>query len=277
MSNNEDPTGPAKGPAPDAAPSAKRRGRIGSEDRAEARRDAFKAMMHRLDTYPTDIARRAGLSNANSLFNFLSKRSASLAQSTLDRIVAAFPGTRADEWTGRLPPDPAFRPGNLWAVARGGWPVLTCEAEAGAWRRSARLPPQKWVLVPMPSDLPPPGPLAFAVRLKGRGADLLYPVGTVAVCLPLQQMLPSISTGCRVLVRLERRQRHELTVKELVIEEAQAWLWPRSSDPVHHAPIAVPWPLHGPVAVGAGVDATLLSIEGAVVATWQPEAALSLS
>ena len=240
---NEDPIGPAKGPAHDAASRTKRWPRIGSRDRAEARRDAFKAMMSRLDTYPTDIARRADLPNANAIFNFLGDRSASLSQSTLDRIVAAFPGTRHDEWTGRLPPDPAFRPGNLWAVARGGWPALTCEAEAGVWRRSPRLSPDKWALVPMPSDLPPPGPFAFAVRLKGKGADLLYPPGTVAVCLPLEQMLPSLRTGCRVLVRLERHRRHELAVQELVIDGPQAWLWPRSSEAVHHVPTPLPWPL----------------------------------
>lgn len=30
------------------------------------------------------------------------------------------------------------------------------------WRRSARLSPDQWAVVPMSSELPPPGPFAFA-------------------------------------------------------------------------------------------------------------------
>ncbi len=274
---NEDQTGPGNGPLTTAASPTKRDANVGAIARAQARRVAFKTVMNRAAVTPTELARLAGLSNPNSIYNFLNGRSSSLSQATMESILAALPGVTQEVLTGNLPRgEPAFQPGNLWAASRDGWPVLTAEAEAGVWRRSARLAPARWALVPMPSDLPPPGPAAFAVRLKGTGADGLYPQGTTAVCLPLTQMLPAIRSGCRVLVRRERAGRHELTVQKLMLEESRAWLWPYSSDPAHQAATALPWPLYGPVALGTGADEMQISIEGVVIATWQPEAALGL-
>jgi len=223
------------------------------------------------------LARRAGLSNANAFFNFLNGRSGSLSQETLDKILEVLPGVSPEELMARLPPDPAYRSASLWAGSSGGWPAILYEAEAGTWRRSAKLPPTRLAVVPMPADLPPPGPTAFAVRLKGAGAERLYPWGAIAICLPLSEMLPLVGSGCRILVRREKAGRHELTLRELVIEEGKAWLWPRSSHPDHQMPIAVPWPLSGPVAAGGDPPEELVFIEGVVIATWQPEAALDLS
>lgn len=276
MSTEEDPPGPAKGPALNVVPSNNRAVRIGAPERAQARREALKAVLRRADITAAELARRAGLPNANLLYNFLSKRSHSLSQITIDRLLAALPDVTQAELTGHSPPDPAYKPGDLWAVAKGGWPVLTAEAQAGVWGRSAKLPPRMWRLVPLPSDLPPPGPSAFAVRLLGAGADGLYPVGTIAICLPLEQALPLVRSGCRVLVHRERARWHELTAQELVLEHNRAVLWPHSSNPAHQAATILPWPLYGPVAIGTGADEVLLSIEGIIVATWQPEAALGL-
>jgi len=272
--SHEDPTGPSRDPArpPDTQPPQDTRS--GIEARAEARRDSLRAILTRLDLTPTELARRAGLPNANIFFNFFNGRSASLSQATQDKILAALPGVTQEELTGRLSIDAPHQASSLWAMSPGKWPVLTCEAEAGVWRRSAKLPPGKWLTVPTPKDLPSPGPAAFAVRLKGAGADRLYPPGTIAVCVPLSEL--PVRSGCRVLVHCDDGRRHELTLRELVLEEGKAWLWPRSSHPEHQVPIAVPWPLYEPVPTMIGLNEVLLSIEGVVTATWQPEAALGL-
>ena len=65
-------------------------------------------------------------------------------------------------------------------------------------------------------------------------------------------------------------------MRKLVIEECRAWLRPRSTHPEHQAPLAVPWPLSGPVRIGTGDSAEFLFIEGIAIATWQPEAVLGL-
>ena len=272
--SNEDPTGPSQDPAQSTDPQPPRDTRSGTWAGGQTRRDALRAVLARLDITPTELARRAGLTNANSFFNFFNGRSASLSQATQDKILVALPGVTQEELTGRLPTDAPHRASSLWAASPGKWPVLTCEAESGVWRRSAKLPPEKWLMVPMPKDLPSPGPAAFAVRLKGVGADRLYPSGTIAVCVPLSEI--PVRNGCRVLVHREGGRRHELTLRELVLGEGKAWLWPRSSHPEHQVPITVPWPLYEPVTTLIGVNEVLLSIEGVVTATWQPEAALGL-
>lgn len=94
--------------------------------------------------------------------------------------------------------------------------------------------------------------------------------------MPLERMLPSLRTGCRVPVRRERQRRHEVTVQELVIEGERAWLWPRTSDPAHHPPTRLHWPLHGPTAAGVGEEEAQISIERFINATWQPEAAIGM-
>ena len=272
--SNEDPTGPSRDPARPTDSQPPRNTRSGTEARAQARRDALRAVLTRLDLTPSELARRAGLSNANSFFNFFNGRSASLSQATQDKILAALPGVTQEELTGRLAADATHQASSLWAVSPGKWPMLTCEAEAGVWRRSAKLPPEKWLMVPIPKGLLAPEPAAFAVRLKGAGADRLYLPGTIAVCVPLSEV--PLRTGCRVLVHREGGRRHELTLRELVLGEGRAWLWPRSSHPEHQVPIVVPWPLYEPVTTVIGLNEVQLSIEGVVTATWQPEAALGL-
>ncbi len=275
--SNEDPSGSPEDLAPQAALRQLRGSRVGNQTRAQARRDAFKAVLERLDLSPTELARRAGLTNANAFFNFLNGRSGSLSQETVDKILAVLPGVSPEELTAQLPPDAAYRSASPWAAPGTGWPILIYEAEAGVWRQSAKLPPTRWASVPMPTDLPSPGPAAFAVRIKGAGAERLYSWGTVAICLPLPELLPLVHSGCRILVHRERVGRHELTLRELVIDGGKAWLWPRSSHPEHQIPVAVPWPLREPgLAYGSGADELVL-IKGVVIATWQPEAALDLA
>jgi hypothetical protein len=118
---------------------------------------------------------------------------------------------------------------------------------------------------------------AFAVRLRGGGSEGLYPRGTVAICVPVQEMdLPNPSTW-RALVRCERHGRHELTLQELAIRGERCWLTPRSEDPALQAISVLRWPLLQPTLVGDRQAEGFITIEGIVVATWRPQEAFAPS
>src|SRR5271155_2750040 len=74
------------------------------------------------------------------------------------------------------------------------------------------------------------------------------------------------------LVETPRRGRLvEITVGELVHHQREVLLWPRSSDPDHQQPIALPSRHTRPPAKGGNLS---VAVAGIVLASWQPEEAV---
>jgi len=113
------------------------------------------------------------------------------------------------------------------------------ELQAGVWREAVEWDFEEQFEVPYyPAPNVPNMPVrAFIVR--GTSMNRLYPDGTmVFVASTIANKLKPVS-GNKVLVsRRNADGFYEATIKELVVDEnKRKWLWPRSYDPEHQAPI----------------------------------------
>lgn len=73
--------------------------------------------------------------------------------------------------------------------------------------------------------------------------NLVYPEGTILVCVPVGEYHHALVEGDHVIV--QRRDMLtdmvEATVKELRRDDSgRIWLWPRSNHPEHQTPLALP-------------------------------------
>ena len=122
------------------------------------------------------------------------------------------------------------------------------EVEAGVWREAVEWPEAERFTVSFlagPYDHLP----RFGLRVRGPSMDLIYPEGSVVVCVPYINLGRQPRSGERVVVERSRGGLVEATVKELEITaEGQCLLWPRSTHPRYQQPIAIdsanlPWGL----------------------------------
>ena len=122
----------------------------------------------------------------------------------------------------------------------------------------ALLPAQRTPLLPAPGAWDGQ-PRLFRVLVGPKKAAMPYPAGSLLVCRPFGGPGEVLPEGCRVVVQQRLGRRTEVTVRELVVDQAGA----RSAPP---SPQQLLWPLREP-----GQAADGLAILGVVVASWQPE------
>ena len=108
---------------------------------AERRRNALRQVFADYRLTATDVAAGAGLPTPNAIYNFLTGRSRSLSQQTLEKIAAAIPGVTLAMLTGEGEP---VGPGIV---------TIRSEAHAGRYRESADLPLREQVGVSLPLSL----------------------------------------------------------------------------------------------------------------------------
>lgn len=114
------------------------------------------------------------------------------------------------------------------------------ELQAGAWKEAVEWAPddQYEVSMPLPPGVPSGIPLhGFIIR--GNSMNKLYPDGTLVLVASTVANRLRPKNGQRVLVQRRNREGlYEATIKEYVVnEDGSKWLWPRSFDPEHQAPI----------------------------------------
>ncbi len=183
---------------------------------------------------PSEAARAAGFSSPNRLYNLLNGHSKSLTRDTLEALARVLPGTT-----------PAMLAGEAKFVETPLTPIRTIlvrmEARAGLMRLEADLPLKMQFEAAAPM-LPGQGPTgAFGVIVRTPGAELLYPADTVLICVPMDRFDKELASHNKVIVERVIDGKVEITVRELIVGE-KAYLWPRSTDPEHQAPIPMPWP-----------------------------------
>ncbi|WP_449221173.1 LexA family protein [Tistrella mobilis] len=109
--------------------------------------------------------------------------------------------------------------------------------EAGYWSTVMSLPEHEWswIAVPMLDDRISPTQL-FALTVRGQSMDLIYPEGTLLVCMPIHHVPRPLEDRDHVIVRHQRNGEWETTVKEYrVDEDGSKWLVPHSSKPSYQA------------------------------------------
>ena len=105
----------------------------------------------------------------------------------------------------------------------------------------------------------------FALEVRDDSMNLVYPEGSLVVCVAFEDLGDSPLVGDRLLVHRKGNMGWlEATVREFREDEkGQFWLWPRSTSPDHQQPEEIDPEEHSTPRVGAW-------IVGLVVASWQP-------
>jgi hypothetical protein len=216
--------------------------------KADQRRAALRQLMATHELKATDLARLIKAPTANLLYNFLNGHSLSLSQDTLERIGAVFPNSAIGDLT---------RPDRskltvCWVVAE------TCP---GMEQESFALPAARQRQLPLPVGVWDDVPGLFGVLIGSSGPDQPYPAGSILLCRPLGGRDGVPPAGCHVVVQRPLGAGVEVTVRRLVIDQAEA----RTADPAHSELL---WPVHRP---GGKAERETGAIAGIVIASWQIE------
>lgn len=117
---------------------------------------------------------------------------------------------------------------------------ITGAVQAGIWQESVRWKEDDQRDVPL-IRLDESAPLPrFALEVRGPSMNLVYPEGTILYCIPYGTDGASLENGRRVIVHRKRGDGLiEATAREVLIENGNIWLCPRSGDPRHQTPIEV--------------------------------------
>lgn len=107
------------------------------------------------------------------------------------------------------------------------------EVAAGVWKLATELPPDEWQTFTGRGDIKADPCQRFGLRVVGDSMNQIYPEGTIVECLSLFSGA-EVTPGKRVVViRQNDSNEYEATVKELVENDGELWLVPRSHNPMH--------------------------------------------
>ncbi len=135
------------------------------------------------------------------------------------------------------------------------------EVAAGVWKAALEKPEDEWETFFGRSDVTALAAHRFGLRIVGDSMDMLYPEGAIVECVSVFGHTEP-EPGKRVVVlRTNEQNEVEATVKELVEQEGELWLVPRSYNPAH-----LPAKLSEP---GDGI--VEIRIAATVVGSYKPE------
>jgi len=203
-------------------------------------RSAVLEILKKNEWSVAELAERAGV-KANSIYNLIHGRAKALSSQNTKKLADAA-DVPMNFFMGEAPMN--IHPGHLRATKPLDTVRVRGDVEAGAWRARLERDPAEQKAVPMP-DAQRWGCGVYGLEVRGLSMDLNFKPGAILYCVPIHEYLGELKSGSKVICqRKNGTGDHEQTVKELVIEPSgRTWLWPRSTQPEHQAPIAVPWPL----------------------------------
>ena len=192
----------------------------------DQRRDILRRFISERALKIARWAKAAGV-DKNSLYNFLNGHSQSLDLRTYAKLARA-----AEEPVWKLTgesPEPQS-PTAVWVVGN---------VEAGAFKEAVEWDSSLWFSV----DVPVPERFqgkAKALQLRGPSMNVDYPDGSIAIWVDMLDFRPPRHGDDVVVYSYARGGEVEATLKEFrVDDQGRRWLWPRSHDPMHQAPIEV--------------------------------------
>lgn len=115
------------------------------------------------------------------------------------------------------------------------------EVQAGVWMEAIEWEHDDQIEVALTPPLGLEGVDVKGFRVRGASMNKIYGEGTVVYVQPTISNGIEPRSGQYVLVsRRNRDGLYEATLKEFVVDgEGRRWLWPRSYDPKHQAPLAL--------------------------------------
>lgn len=215
--------------------------------------DRIKRLRKDLGLNQTEFAARLGGGDQSLISKW--ERGEQLPNAEHSARLASMAGLTIGQWHGIRPLEESEVTGRKYRVVG--------EVRAGAWREAIEWDYDDQYDVPVP---PLPGvpniPMTGYV-VGGPSMNRIYPDGTIVFVAATVANGIKPKSGQRVLVqRRNTNGMYEATLKELVIDEnGKKWLWPRSYDPEHQAPLAL-----------KSNDAEEITITGVVMAAFMTEA-----
>lgn len=122
------------------------------------------------------------------------------------------------------------------AVAMGPRLFVKGKVAAGVWRQAVELPEDEWQSFTGRADVTAKLEHRFGLRVVGDSMSLIYPQDTIVECVSLFGKAEAAPGKRVVVVRENDMHEFEATVKELVLQDGELWLVPRSHNPAHR-----PW------------------------------------
>lgn len=109
----------------------------------------------------------------------------------------------------------------------------TNEVAAGVWRAAMELPQDEWQTFTGRADISAKPEHRFGLRVVGDSMSEVYPPGTIVECVSVFGHVEAMPGKRVVVVRSNDDGECEATVKELVEQDGELWLVPRSHNPAH--------------------------------------------
>lgn len=187
----------------------------------------------------------------NSVYNFLNGHSQSLDPRTYAKLART---AQVPTWklTGEAPEPPS--PTVVW---------VSGAIEAGLFKEAVEWDREEW----FPVDVPVPERFqgrAKALLVRGTSMNIDYPDGSIAIWVSMLDFRPPRDRDDVVVYSYRRDGTVEATLKEYRVDEhGERWLWPRSHDPQHQAPVNTRTPPD---------DIRDIEIVGIVIGSYRPKA-----
>lgn len=223
---------------------------MSSEFDIEVLRRNLSDLLERKDIKPTTLSLRVGRSP--TLVKDLLEKTSDVKLSTIFRI--------ADELG--VPLEALLTTTTEIVPAPMGPPLyVKGEVAAGVWRNALEAPRDEWKAFTGRPDVAAEVKHRFGLRVVGDSMNEIYPEGTIVECVSVFGHVEPAPGKRVVVVRQNEHGEVEATVKELVEQNGELWLVPRSTNPMHR-PLRVNEPEPGIVEV---------RIAAVVVASVRPE------
>lgn len=107
------------------------------------------------------------------------------------------------------------------------------EVAAGVWKSAYEWPQDEWQSFTGRADVNAELQHRFGLKVVSDSMDLVYPIGTIVECVSVFGHAEALPGKRVVVVRMNDHSEYEATVKELVEQDGELWLVPRSSNPAH--------------------------------------------
>lgn len=215
------------------------------DERREILRDFIQQHGLKIATW----AKNSGV-DKNSIYNFLNAHSKSLDGRTYAKLART---AQVPVWqlTGDTPDPPS--PTVVW---------VTGDVQAGTFKEAVEWERKDW----FPIDVPVPTRFqgrAKALKIIGSSMNRTYPEGSVAIWVAMLDYRPPRNGDNVVVYSYRRDGTVEATLKEYQVDErGEKWLWPRSHDPAHQAPVNTRTPPD---------EIREIEIVGIVIGSYRPE------
>lgn len=220
------------------------------EKSADEKRDLLRQFINTRGLRIAAWARDSGV-DKNSIYNFLNGHSQALDPRTYAKL-ARTAEVPAWKLSGDQPDAPS--PTSISVVGK---------IEAGAYVDAVEWDPSLWYEVDVPVPTRFRGK-AKALEVRGNSMNLEYPEGSIVIWVDQLDFRPARDGDHLIVYAHNQDDAIEATVKELRLDaNGRRWLWPRSDDPAHQAPIDPAQPPEGIASI---------EVKGIVLGGYRPRA-----